>query len=183
MVPVASSTSTTTGSLVEPAFCFTEEAPTSAASSASTSRDTFSGVWLSLQPSGAGVESTSTCASAPAVASLVLAAAFDRFASGTSSRGSSSATLEGATGESTAISPETWLAERFRFAFTLNKHSRSKYKIHHNGSRLEGKERENTYLATGSLQPKRLMAVAGSAGSSSTGGIARLSTGGGSPAT
>src|SRR3954469_7803842 len=157
MVPVAS-TSTTNGSFAEPAFCFTAGAPTSAASSASISRDTFPGVWLSLPPSGAEVESTSTCASAPAVASSVLAAAFDRFASGTSSRGSSSATLEGATGESTAVSPETWLAERFRFAFTLNKHSTSKYRFHHDGSRLEEKESENTHLATGSLRPKRLIA-------------------------
>src|SRR3954447_22083120 len=139
MVPVASSTSTTTGSLVEPAFCFTEEAPTSAASSASISRDTFPGVWLSLPPSGAGVESTSTCASAPAVASSVLATALDRLASGTSSRGSPSPTLEGATGESTAVSPEAWLTERFRFAFTLNKYKSNKYGGHRNSNRLEGK--------------------------------------------
>src|SRR3954453_18240164 len=147
-MPVAS-TSTTTGSLVEPAFFFTAEAPTPAASSALISRDTFPGVWLSLPPSGAGVESTSTCASAPAVASSVLAAAFDRFASGTSSRGSSSTTFEGATGESTAVSPETWLAERFHFAFTLNMHIRSKYENQHDCIRLEDKGRERYLLGDG----------------------------------
>src|SRR4051812_45254564 len=152
MVPVASSTSTTTGSLVEPAFCFTAEASTPAASSASISRDTFPEVWLSLPPSGAGVESTSTCASAPVVASSVLAAALVRFASGTSSRGSPSPNLEGATGKSTAVSPETWLAERFCFAFTLNKYKRSKYRGYHNSIRLERKGKKETHLATGSLR-------------------------------
>src|SRR3954453_8588891 len=132
-MPVAS-TSTTTGSLVEPAFFFTAEAPTPAASSASISRDTFPGVWLSLPPSGAGVESASTCASAPAVASLVLVSALDRFGSGTSARGPPSPVLEGATGESTAVSPEAWLAERLHFAFTLNKWKRHKNGDDHDGA-------------------------------------------------
>src|SRR3954452_16345958 len=145
MVPVASSTSTTTGSFVEPAFRFTAQAPTSAASSASISRDTFPGVWLSLPPSGAGVESTSTCASAPAVASSVLATAFDRFGSGTSARSSPSPALEGATGESTAVSPEAWLAERFRFAFTLNKCKRNKNRGYHDNA-LDSMEEDRKKL-------------------------------------